>query len=512
MTQCPECQSEHVIKKGPVMRFGELSQRYKCRSCGAPFYYVSFEDMAENETYDAIEHNNPIITNRTWVITSAVNDVGVNRKLLETLKSYCKINSAELLINKIKYDQNGTHEYIWDEELLPYLVDENVDITTGLKLLGGVHVSPAIGNPLSGFEMFCKGKSIIVPHPQLMMKTVAMSHVDPSVIMHTTGAITHATYTPTKQGTKAEYTHSYSALVIEEDAEINGFHIRVLNSDESGSFYDLDKFYDGRRVAHNQEIDAIAAGDEHVIHGDPAVINATFTGIDSIVNVLKPKVLIRHDVLDFYSGSSHHAKNVFTQYAKFISGTNDSAKELKLTVEHIINTTPKYARSKIISSNHHEHLTRWLQECNPKNEPWNALLYHELMYLMLKDTKMGVAGAEYPNSFELWARHNYNLPNVDFIGSMESFKIHGIEMAFHGDKGTNGSRGSAVQFSKLGTKSIVGHSHSASIVGGCYQIGCSSYLKLEYNNGPSSWSHTHCIIHKNGKRQMIFVIKGKWRR
>jgi hypothetical protein len=325
------------------------------------------------------------------------------------------------------------------------------------------------------------------------MKTIAMSHTSPPTIAYTTGTITEPVYTHTKQGSKAVFNHSFSALVVEEDSSIDGFHIRVLNSSESGDFYDLDTYYSGNEVAKNQTIDAIVLGDEHIIHADPSVTAATFTNANSITNILKPKYIIRHDSLDFYSANHHHKDNNFIKYAKFTSGINSVVDELALTMDYIKATTPEYSTSLLISSNHNEALTRWLNEVKIENEPWNALVYHELMFYMLSGTKMGEAGAEYPNPLELWASRHYILD--------------------HGDNGLNGSRGSAMQFSKLGTKSIIGHSHSACINGGCYQVGTSSRLKLEYNSGgPNSWIHAHCIIHKNGRRQMIFIIKGKWRR
>jgi hypothetical protein len=504
---CKACGSDRTIKKGKDFRGGQVSQRYRCTTCNANFYT---EDVAQTTKVTPVQPN----TNRTWVVTSAVNGVEVNKNFLETLKLYCAINGAELLIVPVKYSQ-GLDDG-WDECLHKYFIRENTELTTGLRLLAGLHISPAIGNPLSGFESFSKGSSIILAHPQMMMKTIAMSHVDWACMITTTGSVTNSTYTQTKQGEKANFNHSFSALVIEEDAEIDSFHIRVLNSDESGSFYDVDSYYRGNMVIPNTHIPALVVGDEHVIFTDPDIAAATFTEPDSMVSALRPSKIIRHDVLDFYSANHHHSKNIFTQYAKHMSGKNDVAKELALTIDHIVNTTPKDSESIIISSNHNEHLLRWLNEANPKIDPTNALIYHELLYLMLKDTKMGISGAEYPNPLALWTKNNYDTGNIRFIGGSESFKIHGIECAFHGDKGTNGSRGSVDQFSKLGLKTIIGHSHSPNIFGGCYQVGCTAYIKLEYNSGPSSWAHAHCIIQPNGKRQMLFIKKHgavtKWRR
>jgi len=519
MNACPECSSVSVHRKGHVLKDGKIQHRYRCTACGENFYDPNAlppktPKLNPPKKEKLVKLTKPQHTGRTWVITCATNDVPVNWKFFETLETYCDWNNAQLIIVPVKYQQglNEDGGYSWPEVLKPYFVNSNISLCSGLRLLAGTRVAPAIGNPLTGFECFSKGDSLILPHAQLQMRTVAMSHVDPSAVLTTTGSITEPRYTATKQGEKASFNHSYSAIVAEEDKEHDCFHLRVLNSDETGAFYDVDRFYDGLTVKANTDIPAVILGDEHIIHSSEKVTAATFTNTDSIVNVLRPELIVRHDSLDFYSSNHHHSKNTFTQYAKFISGKNNSADELALTVEYVLKTTPDFATSVIVSSNHNEHFTRWIQECNPKLEPWNAILYHEMMAAILKKTTMGATGALYPNPFELWARSNYNMPNVRFVSPQESFKVKGIELAFHGDRGTNGSRGSAPQFSKLGTKCVVGHSHSPQIFGGAYQVGHSCEARLEYNLGASSWAEAHCIIQPNGKRQMLFIIRGRWRR
>jgi hypothetical protein len=78
--------------------------------------------------------------------------------------------------------------------------------------------------------------------------------------------------------------------------------------------------------------------------------------------------------------------------------------------------------------------------------------------------------------------------------------------------GTNGSRGSINQYAKIGAKTVIGHSHSPGIRHGAFQTGTSSTLRMDYTRGPSSWAHCHCVIYPNGKRQLIFVIDGYWRK
>ena len=53
--------------------------------------------------------------------------------------------------------------------------------------------------------------------------------------------------------------------------------------------------------------------------------------------------------------------------------------------------------------------------------------------------------------------------------------------------------------------------HTAGIIDGVYTAGVSGKLDMEYNKGPSSWSHSHVVTYPNGKRAIITVKNGKWK-
>lgn len=492
---CPECNSTKTIKKGKTYRDGIINQRFKCKNCDKNFY----DSNDEAETYYKSK-------SKKWVIVSALNNSTTNYKFLSTLEHYCEVNHAELLVVPLKYQLDSNGDYSWDVCLENYLVNTEVFLTKDIKLLANINISPTSSNPLSAFDNFSKGISLIIPSPQIMMKTVAVNHVDLPAILYTTGCISDPNYSSTKIGERAKFNHSYSALIVEEDPEIDSFHIRVLNSSIDGSFYDLDKFYSGHIVNNNNRISAIVLGDEHVVHLDKNVKYATFDDEKSICNVLNPEYLIRHDVLDFESGNHHHKNDFLTNYKKYSMNTNKVENELFQTAEYILNTTKEGSTSIIVDSNHNAFFHRWLNESNPKNEFWNAKFYHKMMYLALD----AIEKNDFVNMFQLWFDDNYNDEDVVFVTD-ESFKLHDIELGLHGHAGINSSRGSSAQFSRLGHKTVQGHSHSPSIHGSSYCVGTSSVLKMEYNKGPSSWHHAHCLIHPNGKRQMIFINKGKWR-
>lgn len=128
---------------------------------------------------------------------------------------------------------------------------------------------------------------------------------------------------------------------------------------------------------------------------------------------------------------------------------------------------------------------------------------------MARETRLEAGGAVYPSPFAYWL--NRLAPEVRTLGLNESFVIEGIECGMHGDIGPNGARGSIRNLRRIGIRSFVGHSHTPGIEEGCYQVGTSSRLKLEYNNGPSSWLNTHGLIYPSGKRTLINIIDGEWR-
>jgi hypothetical protein len=72
-------------------------------------------------------------------------------------------------------------------------------------------------------------------------------------------------------------------------------------------------------------------------------------------------------------------------------------------------------------------------------------------------------------------------------------------------------RGSINNLRRISNKSIIGHSHTPGIEEGCYQVGTSTYLRLEYNKGASSWLNAHSVLNADGKRQMLVIVEGRWR-
>jgi hypothetical protein len=487
---CKNCGSERFRKcETNVLRSGETKTRYRCRECG--------RSHTISETVKSVTKTNK------FVITSCQNDTSINENFYNSLQVFCEETGSTLQVFKTTFltPENISNPPVWHVED-EHLVDYSVDLEDRVRVLANIKVAITSLNPLAGIDDLSRGKHIIVAHPQLQMKTLLTDTPENPIFAYTTGTVSVPNYSYSKAGIKAKQNHSYSALYVEIGDVV---HIRVLNGDKDGNFYDVTGFYtpDGKQLFDH--VEALITGDEHAMFISPKVLGATYTNPDSMVNVLKPKHLVRHDVLDFYSGSHHHESNVLLKYEKRINKTDDVKKELDLTCDHILKTTPEWATSVIVSSNHNDHLTKWLNFYDPKQDITNAKIYYGIMYTMCDMIDKGMP----ITPFEAYFRMQHKEGSVVFLGRNEPCEIKGVVISQHGDVGGNGSRGSAMQFARTAKKYVIGHSHSPRIEKGTYQVGTST-SRLEYAKGLTTWANTHCVIYPNGTRQLLTIQDGKW--
>jgi len=505
--RCPKCGSERVIKNGRSDTGHR--QRYRCLDCGhRPRHPTASERPA-------VAFNTDLPASARYVATAAQNATPVHKPFLDALHHYCKATGAKLVVIPFRYKNptsqwtanNDDHEW-WAPEVVPYLYDGRFDINQNLTILADIKVQPTAVSPLTGLEGITAARSAVIGHPKYQLKTVATPQNALPKIMTTTGAVTRDNYTDSKAGKKGEFHHTYGATVIEVDGKI--FHMRQINAMRDGSFIDLEWVYSARGVNSAAPAEALIMGDTHVDFADPDVVAATFTDAGSIVKALKPKRLVWHDLLDFYSRSHHHRKDPFLGVAKHRAGLGDVRAEVERACVFVRLHTPTSCQSVVVPSNHNEHLGRWLADADWRSDPENAEFYLETALHMVRSAKMTDSGSEIVDPFAYWAAPR--LPGVKFLRRDESYTVKGIELSMHGDQGPNGARGHVKAFSRIGVKSVVGHSHSPAVEEGCYQTGTSSRLKLEYNrSGPSSWLNTHCIVYANGKRTLVNIVKGAWR-
>lgn len=453
---------------------------------------------------------------RRWVITAAQNNTEPHAGFLDTLNVYCRANNAELLIRPLRYknatvegnipdgvDPEGTW---WHPSVEKHLIDVEIELKD--VVIPDVRIAATSGNPLMGLDSRSGTKHGIYAATQLSMRTVPTPQQVLPKILYSTGAVTIANYSTTKSGNLAGFHHNLSAIVVEQDKKGRTF-LRAIQWDGEG-LTDIDKRYTpkGQRKADRWE--ALIPGDEHAWFVDPSVKAATYTNRNSMAKTGRPHVIVRHDLLDCYSVSHHHLGNQLTQTNKDVHGWGNLEKELNDTIDFLNETSPRGALNLIVSSNHNDHLSQWLSKGEKAVTAQNALMYHKLMAAVLESSERTPTGVKHANPFEVYAEGRVTA-QTEFLGGDDCYMIQGIDVAMHGHRGPNGSRGSARNLANIGVKSVIGHSHSPNIFRGVHQVGTSSCYDLEYASGPSSWLHCHAVIHSNGKRQLLPIIDGEWR-
>lgn len=462
-------------------------------------------------------------TGKRFVITSAQNATPVDMGFLNSLLTFCSHNDAELMVIPYRY-KNPTSIWshhkdddTWVPAVLPYLCDQKTVLSdTSLQVLGHIKITPTATDPLSGFEAYTGGNSSILGHPKVQFRSVPTMNGKPKIML-TTGTITKPNYTDSKTGWKGNFHHSIAAVVVEIDDD-GDFHVRHIHATgRSGAFYDLDKYYTPTEVTSGHRVAGLITGDTHAEFIDEVVENVTFHNTDSMVAILNPKNIILHDLCDFYARNHHHRGNDLIGYGKHMFGRDNVQDGLQEAADFIDRISTKDMNVVIVKSNHDEAFDRWLREADVRHDHENAPFFYYMKYHQLTQVTRTPTGFKSFDPFKFWCLNPENgngLQNVSstrFLSRDESFKLHNVEIGFHGDVGINGSRGDIKSLSKLSDKMVIGHSHSPGIYEGCYQVGLSAQKNLEYKRGPSSWMQTHCLVYPDGKRTLINIINGKWK-
>lgn len=477
-----------------------------CRSARRKGYYIQIEEVKPQKK---------LKKTKIYIITYAQNATPVHNKFLASIKQFAEYNDAQIVVIAGRYrnptsiwTQDLVHEDWWADAVNPYIFGGIHSPNQNLSIFGNISIQPTAVRPLSGFEGHIEHQSGIFGHPKQELRTIATDKRAWPRILTTTGACTVPNYTDSKAGKKGEKRHTLGAVV----AEICGkrFYLRHVTAGEDGSFQDLDKLYTPKGVEEEQTAEALICGDIHAAFPDNGVNNATFFDPDSVVNTLKPKHIVYHDVLSMHARPKYDWNDLRTRYERHFGEHNSVQEEIEQAILYICDATPPFSQGYVVQSNHDDHLMEWLNNAKWKDDPENALLYHKLWYILLEywhtnDTRQWIS------PMKLWYNQVMGEDRIKFLNKDETLVLAGHACSFHGHDGVNGTRGSISQFSKLGVKTVIGHSHSPGIQDHCVQVGITASLDHGYNSLPSSWFHAHGLIYPDGSRTLIFIVDGKWK-
>ena len=464
---------------------------------------------------------------KRYIFTCAQNNTRIHEKVWENLEALASHYNADIHVARFLYVKNGLgirnaketkkiestpNDLWWDERIVPYLLDERVEIAPGLIWCGELNILPTATNPFSGLEIYTGIQSSIIPHAKIQMQSISTSKYEDTKFNYTTGTITQRNYIQRKTGMKAEFHHCYGGLLVEVDSDGDWF-VRQLNAaDSNGVIYDLNLKVENGKVNTKSQPLAILHGDIHCSYLEPKIKEVVW-GKKGLVDTLKPQEQHFGDIIDFCSRSHHNDKNPHQKFKVMLEGIHNISVEIVAAYEFLKETKRSFSKSVVIDSNHHHHLGKWLLDKNGLHDPPNAefwLKMHSRIYGAMAKKKAYNYLVEALKVVLLPEQWN-DIKDIKFLNEDESYVVGGIQCGMHGDLGPGGTRGNIRSFAKIGRKANIGHSHVAGIFDGIYQCGTYSQLDMNYVRGPSAWSHSLIITHPNGKRQIITIYNGKWR-
>lgn len=432
---------------------------------------------------------------KKYIISSVVPGADLNHKFLKSIANFCHIENAEALFIPTK--ELYKDEFI-SEDILPYgqVIEKDINLNSNIAI-STILISPDQVDPITGLDRVGHHESsVIYASPKQRLKSVASPSTAYPRCLMTTGAVTMPYYKSTKQAQLAKLDHVMGAIVVEVESN-KLYHFRQVQASPDGSFIDLGYRYTVAGKKEKVAAAALVAGDWHVGFTDPAVSKAT----DDMLKKFNPKHLILHDFFDGIS-VNHHIEG--KHLTKALMGDNNDLKaELKLAEQELARLGKISNNVVIVKSNHDEFLDRWLDEGKYVEDARNHIVGLEL----------ALSKARGKDPLEYAINRKRKVKNVTFLKSEQSFKVSRkkIECGMHGHLGPNGARGGSKGIEKAFISAVIGHSHTPEIIRNTWVVGTSTYLRLSYNKGPSSWANSHCIIYENGDRQIINIINGKWK-
>jgi len=431
-----------------------------------------------------------------YILTSATNNTPVQPFVWQALKTLASHYGAKLLVAPIKYNVTNYEEITYDPAVVSYLIKDNVDVEIrDVLVLNTLNVRPTARKPLTSIGGMSDGKHMIVPSPRV--HRVDNPGTNGKVLQTlTTGSVCQPQYTDTKAGKLAHFHHTYGAVIVEVSERET--HIRQLTISNSGVLHDLDVRVERNEVTKGTT-SGIVFGDIHATALASAVTNMGLFGEDSLMRRLQPTYAVLHDIIDVLSVSHHNT--AFRKYTVASSGLS-IVDEVKDVINFLEKVKAQGVTPLIVSSNHNEHLTRFLETADWRQHPRVAKDILEWTLLVLEEIDAR-SDADLPVPDALKLILEKMVDGIKYMSPNETTSLNGFLIGSHGDKGLNGARGLTGLPARATSKMIVGHSHSASRIDGLLTVGTSSMLTRNYTSGLSTWTHTHCLIHPNDKAQLV---------
>lgn len=446
-------------------------------------------------------------TTKRYIITTAVADSPAHKGFIEAMKTYAEHNQAQIVIMPAESKTNSfanntaTFDPIFSQPGFLF-VTQDTPLNNNLHLCS-IQVSANQVRPITGLSRLgAREGSYVFASPKQFLEFIPSSNRGKNYSIMTPGACTLPAYMNTNTFVSkrlayiAEHDHTIGAIVVDIEDD-RYFHFRQVQASVDGSFIDFGILYTPEgEVVPGQEM-TLVLGDIHAASIDEEVLS---TFVEEVAEFNINSIII-HDLFDGVS-VSHHIKTPGEKARRdlyridyeviFTLGILDKIKSIRHTGDVVV-----------VKSNHDEFLDRYIDEGRYIDDPSNyrialdlAIQKHDsdgdlLEYVL---NRFGVSDTE----------------GVTFLNRESSYIYAGIELGAHGDLGVNGTKATLNSLEKVYGSCVTAHAHTAAIQRSVFRVGTFSELDMGYNRGPSSWTHTFCIVNHDGSRQLVNFINGWW--
>jgi hypothetical protein len=470
-------------------------------------------DYFTEQRYEKLQ--NDVKNYSRFVITTAVVGSPVHKKFLAAIENYCSRNRALLLVLP-SADPAKSSDWVLDRVLAQkqiHLVFKNLSLNSNF-FVSSIKTSAKQLKPMTGLERIGnRNGSFVFASPKQDLDFVATSNTKFPHALMTTGAITLPDYETDEYMSErtaylAKEDHVMGALIVEiEDDKI--YHFRQIQAEStSGNFVDLGDYYKSTGEVEQMDAEALVMGDYHAGETDPTAKQAW----KEVVQAVRAKDLVLHDMFNGKSISHHDKKRKVKMAIKFKENHLSLQDEAKITADEA-NDLASWIKSRDgklfwVKSNHDDFLARLLEDGGWIDDPINMVLCSSLIEPMSEGKDPLTVLMEKQKNLKADTKSR-----IVWLKRTQDYKIAGHQIAAHGDLGSHGYRNPTLEnLENSYGSSVSGHSHTPAIRRNAWRVGTSSMLKLDYNEGPSAWLHTSCIIYPNGARQLVNAFQGKWRK
>ena len=439
---------------------------------------------------------NELRRSKRYIISSAQSGSPVNDTFYINMMKYAEFINAEVGIIATRY-RNPTSNFVvetdvWDNILEGHLTAVRQTLHKNLSLVADLKIQATSPNPTNGLDAFEGHKSIIVGSPTVESRSIPVLPTDTQKSIYSTGTVTVPNFTDSVAGGKAEDLHNYGFVVVEIEND-DVVHVRNVIANVDGSFNDLIYRVEDGEITQ-EDTQTLVWGDSHFAQKDFRVTKA----FRNLCEDLGVSHSVLHDVWDSESINVHNVKDPIIQHQLMKEGRDDLQKELDQMIDELEWFSENMLKTTVVYSNHDDMLDRAMVQSDWRDNLKNAEVFVRLLSLKLS----GKA-----DDGIIHYLINQHFDNITALGVEDSYIENGVELALHGHKGPNGSRGNIKSFGRLTTPNIIGHSHAPGIKWNTFQVGVSCGLKHGYNKGLSNWGYAGVTLNKHGARQLIVFNK-----